>query len=397
MWYAYSMIARQAKRILKEYGKEFPVVYVNGPRQSGKTTLVKVVFPKKPYVLLEDLDIKDTAANDPRSFLARFPEGAILDEIQECPQLLSYLLGIVDQKKKNGMFVLTGSQNILMLDKVKQSLAGRMAILDLLPLSLYELKSKVQGFNAGEIIYRGGYPKIWNEKVNPSLQMAQYVKTYIERDVREIINVRNLSLFRKFMILCAGRTGQLINKTSICNDLGVSDITVQEWLSVLEASNLIFLLQPYHENLNKRVLKTPKLYFIDTALVCYLIGINQSAQVQSHPLYGNLFENLIVSEFLKQNAMDPAHINNLFFFRDKSGNEVDLIKEIGNKMHLIEIKGGATFNHDWLKGLTYLESIAKKRVKSKNIVYAGKDCYEINNTYVHSYKLLVKLFNSLVD
>ena len=186
------MIKRQAKDVLQKYSKEFPVVYVNGPRQSGKTTLVKLVFPKKPYVLLEDLDKKEEATVDPRRFLSEYPEGAIFDEIQECPSLLSYMLGIVDQKKKNGMFILTGSQNIFMLDKVKQSLAGRMAILDLLPLSLSELKSKIQDLNVDEIIYRGGYPKIWNETVNPSLQMAQYVKTYIERDVREIINVRNL-------------------------------------------------------------------------------------------------------------------------------------------------------------------------------------------------------------
>ena len=391
------MITRQAKDKLKEYSKEFPVVYVNGPRQSGKTTLVKLVFPKKPYVLLEDLDKKEAATIDPRRFLGRYPEGAIFDEIQECPQLLSYMLGIVDHKKKNGMFILTGSQNIFMLDKVKQSLAGRMAILDLLPLSLGELKLKIQDLNVEEIIYRGGYPKIWNEKVSPSLQMAQYVKTYLERDVREIINVRNLSLFRKFMILCAGRAGQLINKSSICNDMGISDVTVQEWLSVLEASNLIFMLQPYYENLNKRVLKTSKLYFVDTALVCYLLGINKAEQVDSHPLYGNLFENLIVSEFMKQNIFSPAHMNNLYFFRDKEGNEVDVIKEVGKKIHLIEIKGGATFNYDWLKGLMYLETIAKEKIQTRNVIYAGKDSFETKNTYVCSYKFLGKLFKNLAD
>ncbi len=391
------MITRQSKNQLKEYSKEFPVVYVNGPRQSGKTTLVKLIFPKKPYVLLEDLDKREAATIDPRGFLAQYPEGAIFDEIQECPQLLSYMLGMVDHRKKNGMFILTGSQNIFMLDKVKQSLAGRMAVLDLLPLSLSELKLKIQDLNVDEIIYRGGYPKIWNEKVNPSLQMAQYVKTYIERDVREIVNVRNLSLFRKFMILCAGRAGQLINKSSICNDMGVSDMTVQEWLSVLEASNLIFMLQPYYENLNKRVLKTPKLYFVDTALICYLLGIHNADQIHSHPLYGNLFENLIVSEFMKQNIFNPAHMNNLYFFRDKEGNEVDVIKEVGKKIHLIEIKAGATFNYDWLKGLTYLETIAKERIQTQNVIYAGEDSFETKNTHVCSYKSLAKLFRNLMD
>ena len=391
------MIPRQAKDILKGYSKEFPVVYVNGPRQSGKTTLVKLVFPKKLYVLLEDLDKKEAATVDPRAFLAQYPEGAIFDEIQECPQLLSYMLGIVDHKKKNGMFILTGSQNIFMLDKVKQSLAGRMAILDLLPLSLSELKPKIQPLKVSEIIYKGGYPKIWNEKVNPSLQMAQYVKTYLERDVREIINVRNLSLFRKFMILCAGRVGQLINKSSICNDLGVSDVTVQEWLSVLEAGNLIFMLQPYYENLNKRVLKTPKLYFVDTALVCHLLGINKASQVDSHPLYGNLFENLIISEFMKQNIFNPVHVNNLYFFRDKVGNEVDVIKEVGKKIHLVEIKGGATFNYDWFNGIRYLETIVKGRIQTQNVIYAGKDSFETKNTHVYSYKSLGELFKNLAD
>jgi len=387
------MIKRQSREKLKEYSKEFPVVYVNGPRQSGKTTLVKDVFPKKPYVLLEDLDKKEAATMDPRKFLADFPEGAIFDEVQECPQLLSYMLGIVDNKKKNGMFILTGSQNILMLDKVKQSLAGRMAILDLLPLSLSELASKIKTLGLNEIIYRGGYPKIWKEKVNPSLQMSQYVKTYIERDVREIVNVRNLSLFRKFLILCAGRAGSIINKSSICNDLGISDMTAQEWLSVLEASNLIFFLPPFHENLNKRVLKTPKLYFVDTALVCYLLGINKADQVYSHPLYGNLFENLIVSEFKKQNIFAAAHMNDLYFFRDKSGNEVDLIKETREKIHIIEIKAGQTFNYDWLKGLAYLETIVKERIKSKNIIYGGKDVFETKDVHVYSYQELGKLFS----
>ncbi len=391
MWYALNMIKRQAKDKLKEYSKEFSVVYVNGPRQSGKTTLVRQVFPKKPYVLLEDLDTRDIAISDPRGFLERYPQGAIFDEIQECPQLLSYMLGIVDRKKKKGMFILTGSQNILMLDKVKQSLAGRMAILDLLPLSLHELKSRIRGLSVKELIYRGGYPRIWNEKVNPSLQMAQYVKTYIERDVREIVNVRSLSLFRKFLILCAGRVGYPINKTSICNDLGVSDVTVQEWLSVLEASNLIFMLQPYYENINKRILKTPKLYFVDTALACYLLGINQASQVASHPHYGNLFENLIISEFKKQSVLDAAHMHSLYFFRDKSGNEVDLIQEIGNNLQVIEIKAGATFNHNWLKGITYLEGSFKSKVLTKYIIFTGKESSKIKDISILPYASIDKL------
>jgi predicted AAA+ superfamily ATPase len=346
-------------------------------------------------VLLEDLDKKEVADTDPRKFLADYPDGAIFDEIQECPQLLSYMLGIVDNKKKNGMFILTGSQNILMLDKVKQSLAGRMAILDLWPLSLSELASKLNGLGLNEIIYRGGYPKIWNEKVNPSLQMSQYVKTYVERDVREIVNVRNLSLFRKFLILCAGRAGSIMNKSSLCNDLGISDMTVQEWLSVLEASNLIFFLPPFYENFNKRILKTPKLYFVDTALVCYLLGINKPDQVYSHPLYGNLFENLIISEFKKQNFLGPAHMNDLYFFRDKSGHEVDLIKETKRENHIIEIKAGQTFNYDWLKGLTYLEGIAKDKIKSKSIIYAGKEVFETKDVHVYSYQALGALFNRI--
>ncbi len=385
------MIIRHAKNILKEYARQFPVVYVNGPRQSGKTTLVRAVFPKKPYVLLEDLDRREAASVDPRSFLAQYPDGAIFDEIQECPNLLSYLLGIVDEKKKNGLFILTGSQNIFMLDKVKQSLAGRMAVLDLLPLSLAELKSRIQTQGIEEIIYRGGYPKLWDEKLNPTLHMAQYVKTYLERDVRGIVNVRNLSMFRKFMILCAGRTGQLLNKSNICNDLGVADVTVQEWLSVLEASNLIYLLAPYYENLNKRVLKTPKLYFVDTALVCYLLGIHRADQVRSNPLYGSLFENLIVSEMLKRDAGNVANARGLYFFRDKAGHEVDLIKEVGQDIHLAEIKAGATFTYDWFKGLDYFEGISKKRVKSRNIIYAGIESFKTKNTHLLGYKSLTRL------
>ena len=389
------MIKRDVEKKLIEFSKSFRVVFVNGPRQSGKTTLVKKVFHEKPYVLLENLDTKEVAKTDPRKFLSRYPDGAILDEIQECPELLSYLMGIVDERKKNGMFILTGSQNILLLEKVKQSLAGRMGIVDVLPFSLHELMEYPGDITLDDLLYKGSYPRIWEEKIDPTIEMEAYVKTYLERDVRGVLSIRNLPTFRKFFMLCATRIGQLLNHKSICNDLGVSHTTTQRWFSLLEASNLAYVLPPYFENLNKRVLKTAKLYFVDSGLSCYLLRITKKRHLETHPLYGQLFENFVISEIRKLNILRSKTNENLYFFRDKTGNEIDLIHVDGNKFDAIEIKSGMTFNVSWLKGLDYIKKLAPKKVKSTNLIYGGTESFDVKGCRVWSYLDIEKFYSSI--
>jgi len=389
------MVKRDMENKLLGYAKAFRVIFINGPRQSGKTTLVRKVFPKKPYVLLEDIDTRDLARSDPRKFLARYPNGAIFDEIQECPDLLSYMLGIVDEKKLNGMFILTGSQNILLLEKVKQSLAGRMGVVDVLPFSLHELAQYPGSISLDDLLYKGSFPRIWNENIDPTDEMKGYVKTYLERDVRGVLDIKNMSRFRKFFMLCATRVGQLMNHSSICNDLGVSSVTVQKWFSVLEASNLAYVLPPFYENLNKRVLKTPKLYFIDCGLVSYLLKIASKSHLQTHPLYGEIFENFVVGEIRKLNFSRSKLEDNLFFFRDKTGNEVDMIHLDGNKINAVEIKSGMTFSPYWLKGLLYIKRLAPEKIKSLSLIYAGKESFETGECKVWGYRDIEKFYDSI--
>ena len=365
------MIKRSLESTLRELMREFPVVTVTGPRQSGKTTLCQMTFPRKPYVNLEAPDTRLFAQEDPRGFLAQFPNGAILDEFQRVPDLLSYLQPLVDERKKNGIFLLTGSQQLEVLDSVGQSLAGRTALLKLLPLALAELKGGFRVNTIDELIWKGFYPRIHVQKINPGKILANYIETYVERDLRQLINVKDLRLFQRFLGLCAGRVGQILNLNSLANDVGVSQPTARTWLSILEASFIIFLLPPFFRNFSKRLIKSPKLYFVDVGLAAHLLGISDLKHVSRDPLRGGLFENLVVMEALK-NLYNAGKRSNLFFFRDSSGNEVDLVIEKGRELHALEIKSGATVVSDFFSSLKGFRKVVGADLLSAWVVYGGE-------------------------
>ncbi len=390
------MIKRLLEEKLKDCARHYPVVLLTGPRQSGKTVLCRRVFKNKPYISFEDLDNREFAEKDPRGLLGRYPEGAVLDEIQRCPAILSYLQGIVDERRKSGMYILTGSQNILLLKSVQQSLAGRIAILKLFPLAVKEIYSMREDFSLEKLIYRGGFPRIYDKKLNPTEAMRNYVETYLERDVRQIIDVRNLSSFQRFLKLCAGRIGQVINLSSIGNDLGVSHTTIREWMSVLEASYIAYLLPPYHRNFGKRIIKSPKLYFTDTGLVCFLLGIEKSEHVARDPLLGGLFENYVIMELIKYYSSDGRNAP-LYYFRDNIGNEVDLLIEKAREVFGIEIKAGRTVNSDWFKGIEYLRRVMGNSIIGRGIVYGGNEEFKREGAGVYPYSRINSLYSALTD
>ena len=365
------MINREATARLIKLAKTFRSVAVVGPRQSGKTTLCRRVFPQKPYISLENPDVLEFATNDPRGFLAQFKNGAILDEIQRVPKLFSYLQQILDETKKKGLFILTGSNNFLLQENITQTLSGRIAYLQLLPLSLKELaENKKLKADYTHHILSGGYPEVNTKKISVADWYANYINTYVERDVRQLKNISNLSQFMKLLKLCAGRTGQVLNLTSLSNDCGIDQKTVAAWLSVLQSSYIIYLLKPYHTNFNKRVIKTPKLYFYDTGVACSLLGINNVKQITQHVAKGFLFENMIVTEMLKQ-RFNAGATDNLFYWRDKTGNEVDILTDDAGKLTAIELKAGETIATDFFKGLDYFSALQSKPIK-KILLYGGK-------------------------
>lgn len=388
------MIKRESEKILLELYKSFPVVTITGPRQSGKTTLVKSSFPKKLYVSLENPTVREFADNDPVGFLNQYPEGAILDEIQRVPLLLSYIQTIVDEKQKNGIFVLTGSNQFEYINSIDQSLAGRTGILKLLPFSYNELYSdSIQGLD--DILYSGFYPRIHDRKIKPVNFHSAYLSTYLERDVRQISKVHDLSLFQKFIGLCAGRTGQILNKSSLGNECGISNKTVEEWLSVLEASFVIYRLRPYYKNMNKRLIKAPKLYFYDTGLVCYLLRIEDVSQITNHPLKGGIFETFIISEFIKK-RLHFGRSDNIYYFRESNGNEVDVIIDTGSGPIAIEIKSGQTVNQSMFKNLKYFSTIEKDTKGSGLII--GRDGFETRtDCLVSGYTSVYKLYDYLLN
>jgi predicted AAA+ superfamily ATPase len=365
------MIKRQAEQFLRRLASSFPVVAVTGPRQSGKTTLVRKCFDQKTYVSLEDLDQREFAAKDPRGFLNQFPEGAILDEAQRCPDLFSYLQTRVDFSRTMGQFILTGSQQFGLLSQITQSLAGRVGMLTLLPLSAGELSAekKLSG-SPDEQLITGGYPAIYDRQLDPAIWLASYVNTYVERDVRQLINVRDLANFQRFLRLCAGRTGQLLNLSDLANDCGISHNTANAWISVLEASYLVFRLAPHHRNFNKRLVKNPKLYFLDTGLAAWLLGIKNNEALCWHPLRGALFETWVVSELLKS-RYHAGLPSNLFFWRDHTGTEVDVVIEDGDSLHPVEIKSGATINTGFFTGLEKWLKISGPSAGTPWLVYGG--------------------------
>ncbi|MCF7859729.1 MAG: ATP-binding protein [Candidatus Cloacimonetes bacterium] len=386
------MIKRQMQDLLKEMMNSFPVVTVTGPRQSGKTTLVRQTYPEMDYISLEDLDNRDYAEKDPRDFLARFSHSVIIDEIQKVPSLLSYIQTIVESEQRNGRFILTGSNQFEYLSSIAQSLAGRTGILKLLPFSYSEIYKK-KYIPQNEVIYKGFYPRIFDQNIRPELFLSSYLETYVEKDIRSITKVKDLMQFYRFLQLCAGRTGQILNFSSIGNELGINNKTVKEWVSIAVASYILFLLPPFYKNYNKRIRKSPKLYFLDVGLASHLIGIQNSDQLKTHPLKGELFETFIVIEFLK-NRYNQGKRSNLYYFRDNNGNEVDLIIDSGLRPIPIEIKSAQTLNTEFFKGLKYFGNLENNL--RQTILVMGTDIKQKRNEFsVYGYPLIDELFSQL--
>ncbi len=365
------MISRVSSRKVLEMAKKFPVITITGPRQSGKTTLCKSVFSQYACVSLENPDTREFAQSDPKGFLDTYTGNLIIDEAQHVPELFSYIQGIVDEKKQTGQFILSGSQNFLLLEKISQSLAGRVYVFHLLPLSYAELKNE-NVKDLKDAIFYGGYPRLFDANIAPKDFFPSYIQTYLERDVRNMINLRDLNLFNAFLKLCAGRIGQLFNANSLSTEIGVDAKTIQNWISILEKSFVVFRLYPWHENFNKRVIKTPKLYFYDTGLACGLLGIKSVEELELHFAKGGLFENFIILEKMKL-KLNMGEQADLFFWRDSHGNEIDVLETKGNTQVVTEIKSAKTLKNDFFKGLQWYEKIAKKYSIKKQLVYGGDD------------------------
>jgi uncharacterized protein len=376
------MINRTMKSILNDLAGKYPAVSVIGPRQSGKTTLVRATFPEKDYVSLEDPDIREFALSDPRGFLETYSKGAVIDEIQRVPQLFSYLQTILDREHKSGIYILTGSNNFLLQEQLSQTLAGRVAILKLLPLSLEELKNKAFPMkNYEEYLFQGLYPRIYDQNLEPEIWYQNYIQTYVERDVRLLKNISDLNIFQKFIKLCAGRTGQLLNLSALGNDCGISHNTARSWLSILESSFIVYLLQPHYKSFNKRLVKQPKLYFCDPGLAASLLGIEKKEQLTTHYLKGGLFETMVIIELLKY-RMNRGLQPHLYFWRDNKGNEVDCLIEHENKLIPIEIKAGKTIATDFFKGLDYWIKIATDKVGQPYLIYGGNEIQKRSTAHV---------------
>ncbi len=369
------MVEREISAKVLEYASYFPVVTITGPRQSGKTTLAKALFPEKPYVSLEEVDQRKHAQSDPRGFLSQYPDGAVLDEAQRVPDLFSYIQTIVDQVDRRGLFIITGSQQFGMLSPVSQSLAGSTALVELLPFTIGEAYGakglrNLDSISLDEVLCTGFLPRIFDSQAPPADVNRFYVQTYLERDVRQLLQFRDMSRFEDFLYLCAGRTGQLVNLSAISDELGLSHNTIKAWLSVLEASYIIRMVYPYHKRITRRVVKTPKLYFLDIGVACSLLGISSAEHLVRHPLRGALYETMVVTEILKQ-RLNRGLDDRIYFYRDQKGNEVDLVIEEGQRLHLIEMKSSRTMNSSFLKGFLRFPQEGQQ-VASRSIIYDGE-------------------------
>jgi len=386
------MISRTLQTHINKMVEVFPVVAVTGPRQSGKTTLVKANFPNYAYVNLENLDDRGAAVEDPRMFLKYHGrQGVIIDEAQKVPELFSYLQQIADETEKMGNYIITGSQNFLLVEKVTQSLAGRVSINNLLPFSLNEFSTEtILDTDLNLILYTGMYPAIYDRNILPENYYPSYLQTYLERDVRSLKNIANLNLFQRFLKLCVGRTGQLLNLSNIGNELGIDGKTVRSWISILEASFIIFLLPPYFNNFKKRIVKHPKLYFYDTGLACSLLGLKNSEQLINHYLRGALFENFIIGEYLKMKRHQGINPN-IYFWQDNAGNEVDMLIDDGGKLRAVEIKSGTTINQDFFRNLVKFQKFSGTTVENSYLVYGGDQSMPRKNGQVLSWRDLAQL------
>ena len=371
------MIARTITPKILDLLEKFPIVAITGPRQSGKTTLSKIVKPNYKYVNLENLSDREFAKTDPIGFLQTYQNGVIIDEIQNVPSLFSYLQVVTDERNINGEYIITGSQNFLMMEQILQSLAGRVALFTLLPMSIQELEpTEYKPTSWENYALSGSYPRKIIQNIEASDYYENYIKTYVERDVRLLKNILDLDLFQKFIKLLAGRVGQLFNQSSLGNELDLDNKTINSWFTLLETSFLTFKLQPYHSNFNKVIIKTPKIYFHDTGLLCYLLGIRTKEDLELHFAKGNVFENLVISEIYK-NSINSATKSKIYFWRDKSQNEVDLIVETGLRLDAIEIKSAKTINQNYFKGLDYFKNL--KNDTHLHLVYGGNKNQERTN------------------
>ncbi|MFA6066834.1 MAG: ATP-binding protein [Candidatus Babeliaceae bacterium] len=392
------IIKRDITGHLKSLAQQFPVVAVMGPRQSGKTTLVRETFPDYTYVTLEDLDRRALAKEDPRGFFATYAQdsGLIIDEIQEVPELFSYMQGIVDQAYRPGYFIVTGSQHFLMYEKITQTLAGRIALLTLLPLSVHEIKEAgLLPDQVESLLIKGCYPRLYAQPIDVHTWVTNYISTYVEKDVRQVLRIIDVMTFQRFLKLCAARVGNILNYASIARDADISPNTAKEWISILEASYIIKLLYPYYNNFNKRVIKSPKLYFYDSALVCSLLGIRTAQELQLHSLRGALFESFVVSELFKYNY-NNNELPNIYFWRDVQGHEIDvLIEKSVHEIIPVEIKAGMTVTEDFFKALGDWRDITDQPDIPAYIVYGGHENSVRKKGLIYSWNALTQMLHKI--
>jgi predicted AAA+ superfamily ATPase len=384
------VIHRTALKKINYFASKYPVITLTGPRQSGKSTLLKSAFPTYKYVSLEDPDVRLIAQSDPRGFLKTYNSKTIIDEVQNVPELFSYIQTIVDKENESGMYILSGSQNFLLMEAISQSLAGRTALLKLLPLTINEILSVKPNFTLDEFLFTGSYPRIYDKDIQANEFYPFYIQTFVERDVRLLRNITDLNLYIKFLKLCAARVGQLLNVNSLANECGISVLTVNAWLSVLETSYIIYLLKPFHKNLNKRVVKSPKLFFYDTGLLTSLLNIDSVSQLEFHYLHGNIFENWVINEINKKHyeqGIEPK----ISFWRDSNGNEIDIILEKGNKTLAFEIKSSSTIKIDHFKGLKLWQKLTSCSTDELFVIYAGDVNFMTSNGKFISWKEMDKI------